>query len=76
LVTTHQPLGLPPLVETEPTEQLAQQIVQSLLLKGDSIITPADVSAAFAQTDGNLRETLFALFDVHHSRRGSRDSPG
>jgi energy-coupling factor transporter ATP-binding protein EcfA2 len=76
LVTAHQPLGLPPLIAIEPTEQLAQQIVQSLLPIGDSIITPADVSTAFAQTGGNLRETLFALFDVHHSRRGSCDSSG
>jgi len=75
LVTAHQSLGLPPLIAIEPTEQLAQQIVQSLLPNGDSIITPADVSTAFAQTDGNLRETLFALFDVHHSRRGSSGSP-
>lgn len=75
LVTAHQPLGLPLLIAIEPTEQLAQQIVQSLLPKDDSNITPADVSAAFAQTGGDLRETLFALFDVHHSRRGSRESP-
>jgi len=76
LVTAHQPLGLPPLVVTEPTEQIAQQVVKRLLPSGDTSITPADISAAFARTDGNLRETLFALFDVHQSRRAVEDSTG
>jgi len=69
LVTTHQPLDLPPLIQTQPTDQLAQQVVRRLLPPGDTTITPADVTAAFDKTDGNLRETLFALFDVYQSRR-------
>lgn len=69
LITAHQPLGLPPLAQTEPNEQMAQKIVQQLLPKGDSTIKPADVTAAFHKTDGNLRETLFALFDVYQARR-------
>ncbi|MCI0361546.1 MAG: hypothetical protein L0211_23935 [Planctomycetaceae bacterium] len=76
LVTAHQPLGLPPLAETEPTEQLAQKIVQQLLSKGDSVVTPADVTAAFKQTGGNLRETLFALFDIYQSRRAHSIASG
>jgi hypothetical protein len=69
LVTAHQPLGLPALVQTEPTEQLAERIVAELLPPGDATITPADVRAAFTQHGGNLRETLFALFDVYQMRR-------
>ena len=69
LVTAHQPLGLPPLVQTEPTDELAERIVEKLLPQGDETITPADVRAAFAQHGGNLRETLFALFDVYQARR-------
>ncbi len=69
LVTSHQPLGLPSLVQAEPTVQLAEQIVEKLLPRGDVSITPADVRAAYAQHNGNLRETLFALFDVYQDRR-------
>jgi energy-coupling factor transporter ATP-binding protein EcfA2 len=69
LVTAHQSVGLPLLVETRPTKQLAQQIVERLVPAGDSTISPADVQAAFARCDRNLRETLFALFDVYQSRQ-------
>lgn len=72
LVTTHQPLGLPPLVHTEPTEQLAERIVAKLLPRGDKTIAPADVKAAYAQHEGNLREALFTLFDVYQARRLDR----
>ncbi len=72
LVTTHQPLGLPPLMHTEPTLKLAERIVAQLLPRGDHTVTPADVRAAFAEHDGNLRETLFALFDVYQARNAER----
>ncbi len=70
LVTTHQPLGLPPLVRTKPTEQLAERIVAQLLPREDKTIKPADIRAAFRQHEGNLRETLFTLFDIYQARRG------
>ena len=69
LVTTHQPLGLPPLAEMTSSEALAQRIVAGLLADKASAVTPADVTAAYARTGGNLRETLFALYDVHQSRK-------
>lgn len=71
LVTAHQSVGLPVLLTTEPSLALAQQIVERLLPDGETCITPDDVAAAFARCGGNLRETLFALFDVYHARRGS-----
>jgi hypothetical protein len=69
LVTVHQSVGLPPVLQTDPNEQLAQRIVEKLLPPGDNIITRADVSAAFAKHNGDLRETLFALFDVYQARQ-------
>jgi hypothetical protein len=69
LVTTHQPLGLPALAEMTSSEALAQRIVAGLLVDKASAVTPADVAAAYHRTGGNLRETLFALYDVHQSRQ-------
>lgn len=69
LVTTHQPLDLPLLFRTQPSEALAQQIVEQLLAADDSPVKPADVAAAFKASGGNLREMLFTLYDVHQSRR-------
>jgi energy-coupling factor transporter ATP-binding protein EcfA2 len=71
LVTAHQPVGLPVLLTTEPSLALAQQIVERLLPDNDSTVTREDVEAAFTKCGGNLRETLFALFDIYQSRRGS-----
>jgi energy-coupling factor transporter ATP-binding protein EcfA2 len=69
LVTTHEPLDLPLLFRTQPSEPLAQQIVAQLLADHPSPVTPADVTAAFKSSDGNLREMLFALYDGHQARR-------
>ena len=69
LVTAHESMGLPLLVQTRPTTELAQQIVERLLPPGDATIKPSDVQAAFTKSDRNLRETLFALFDVYQARR-------
>jgi hypothetical protein len=68
LVTTHEPLDLPLLFRTQPSEALAQQVVGRLLADKDSPVKPADIAAAFKTSGGNLRETLFALYDVHQSR--------
>jgi hypothetical protein len=68
LVTTHQPLGLPLLYQTRSTEQLAQLVVGRLLAPGETLVTAADVTAAFRKSSGNVRETLFALFDVYQAR--------
>jgi energy-coupling factor transporter ATP-binding protein EcfA2 len=67
VITTHRSLGLPPLWRTEPSLELAQQVV-ARLTAGDATITPDDVAHAFQQTHGNLRETLFALYDTYRGR--------
>ncbi len=69
LVTTHEPLDLPLLFRTQPSEPLAQQIVAQLIADHPSPVRPAEVTAAYKASSGNLREMLFALYDVHQSRR-------
>ncbi|MCY2994147.1 MAG: hypothetical protein NTY19_40665 [Planctomycetota bacterium] len=69
LVTAHRPLRLPLLWKTESTLAVAQAVV-SRLLSPDQVqaITGADVRRAYAACAGNLRETLFALYDVFEER--------
>jgi hypothetical protein len=73
LITAHQPMGLPPLFTTQPTLELARQIVAMLLEGTDGTGVPSydDVAAAFARHPTNLREMLFSLYDVHQRRQNS-----
>lgn len=69
LITAHQPMGLPTLLSTRPTLALARQIVSRLLPAGDMTLNENDIAAAFAMHPTNLREVLFALYDVYQQRR-------
>ena len=69
LVTAHRDMGLPTLWQSQPSLELAQAVVSRLLSPGDVTITADDVARAFEATRGNLRETLFALYDVYQQRR-------
>ncbi|MDX1947045.1 MAG: hypothetical protein SFU86_16710 [Pirellulaceae bacterium] len=69
LVTTHRDLGLPTIFETQPSDELARRIVERLLPEGDRTIIATDIARARAAHGDNLREMLFALFDVYRSRR-------
>jgi molybdopterin-guanine dinucleotide biosynthesis protein len=70
LVTAHADVGLPTIYQTQPTEELARQIVTALLKEKASAITAEDVQAAYAAHQPNLREMLFALYDVYQTRQG------
>jgi hypothetical protein len=69
LVTAHTDVGLPTLCSTQPSEELARAVVARLLSNGESNITGNDVATAFAAAGGNLRETLFKLYDVYQQRQ-------
>jgi energy-coupling factor transporter ATP-binding protein EcfA2 len=71
LVTAHSDVGLPTIYHTQPSEALAQRVVKSLLPAGEVAITSADVSAAFSEARGNVRETLFNLFDIYQQKMNS-----
>lgn len=68
LWTTHRPLGLPTLWTTGPDPDVAQAVVDQLLRESSVKVSADDVAATFNRCRGNLRETLFALFDVVQRR--------
>jgi hypothetical protein len=65
LVTAHQPVGLPALVQTAVTPETAWRVVEHLLPGPHRSITAADVTARLGAWAGNLREVLFELYDRH-----------
>ena len=68
LITAHQSMGLPPLAELSPSIEVAKQVVMKLLPPGDHTITADDVQTVFVKKQGNIRETLFELFDLYQIR--------
>lgn len=69
LVTTHRDLGLPMLTTTTVDDGLAQRVVKILLHGDDGAIQPAEVTKLLQLHHGNLRDTLFALYDIYELRR-------
>jgi hypothetical protein len=69
LVTSHGPVGLPTLVRVEPDVETARRVVAALLGDEPGLVSPDEVAACFRQHDGNLREMLFALYDLYELRR-------
>jgi hypothetical protein len=69
LVTSHTPIGLPTLYSTCTTLELATGVIRQLLPKHDHFITDADIRQCFAERTGNLREALFALYDMYERRK-------
>ena len=69
LVTAHQPLGLPPLVHTEPTDELAEQIVEKLLPPGDDRSRRPTCGQPSLNTAATCARRCLRLFDVYQARR-------
>ena len=72
LVTAHDDVGLPPLWQTETSAELTQRVVARLLGESDAEWLDEDhVERLLATQRGNLREVLFALYDLYeqHQRR-------
>lgn len=67
VVTSHRPLGLPPLAAVKPDAALAWRIVQHLQ-SDDPLITEAETMDAFSAHRGNLREMLFDFYDRYQAR--------
>lgn len=64
LVTTHESVGLPTIYTTATTPELARYLAR--YLGGASLpIRDDQVDACFARHGGDLRETLFALYDLY-----------
>ncbi len=71
LVTAHAPVGLPELYRTEPTPELAERIVGQLMAGRSPPFTASQLAACFARHRGNVRETLFDLYDLYEHSRSS-----
>ncbi len=69
LVTAHRSAGLPPLWETRVTAAAAQQIVSGLLGEDRTFIREEQLAQLLDHHNGNLRDTLFALYDLFEQRR-------
>lgn len=69
LASAHRPVGLPELYRTQVDLDLAQRLVEHLQAGHEPLVGPDDVAAAHARHGENLRELLFALYDLYESRR-------
>jgi len=69
LVTTHRSLGLPNLLPMQPNLLTAQRIVAYLQRHHEQVISDEDVRHYYPHDSHNLRELLFALYDLFEQRR-------
>ncbi len=75
LVTTHAPCELPTLIVLEPSLDLVRQLVGQLAQGRALPISDQEIAAAFAAAGGNVRETLFALYDLYEERQATGPGP-
>jgi energy-coupling factor transporter ATP-binding protein EcfA2 len=69
LVTAHRDVGFRTLYRTAANLDVAQAVVAALLPADDTSISRQTVADAFAASQGDLRETLFALYDRYEVSR-------
>jgi hypothetical protein len=69
VVTAHASVGLPPLWQTAITPELAQAVVDSLLAGQTSPLPAPQLADYLARHQGDLRETLFDLYDRYEAMR-------
>jgi hypothetical protein len=67
VVTSHDPAGLPRLLECRTSPGLLATLVARLPESGD-VIGAADVDEAFGEHSGNLRDALYDLYDRFERR--------
>ena len=79
LVTSHAPVGLPIIRQTEPDLDVARQVVAELTRHLSHPIPDAEIAARFEKHRGDLREMLFDLYDYceqRHSLPATNDAAG
>jgi hypothetical protein len=72
LITAHQPVGLPELFHTVTDIDTACAIVDRLLAAHDTSVRAKDVTRAYDNAGGNVRDMLFDLYDLVEQRRHRR----
>lgn len=68
VVTSHRPTGLPLLFRTTTSPKLAEEIVRYLLGGHAALLDAATLDRCFARHGGDLRETLFELYDWYEQQ--------
>ncbi|HEY2413937.1 MAG TPA: hypothetical protein VGI40_16920 [Pirellulaceae bacterium] len=68
LVTAHADVGLATLYATKSSEDVAAAVVNTLITAEGSALGPSEIADAYRAAGGNVRETLFKLFDVYQQR--------
>jgi energy-coupling factor transporter ATP-binding protein EcfA2 len=74
LVTAHCDVGMPELYRTEVSLELACRVVAALPPEAGRVISNRDVAECLARHPGNMREVLFALYDLYERRRRAPDA--
>ncbi len=69
LVTSHRDMGLPNLATTHVTLELAHMLAEQLTNGFPIQLSRAQVERAFQTANGDMRETLFKLFDLYEQER-------
>jgi hypothetical protein len=75
ILTAHRDVGYPTLYRTNSTIELTERIVARLLSSRDPTIDRQAIARSFVATGGDVRETLFDLYDhfEHAEQLPSRD---
>jgi hypothetical protein len=69
VATAHGPVGFPDLARTAVDLPLACQVVERLQHGHSPLVTPRDVAERLSRRGGDLRETLFDLYDLYAQRQ-------
>jgi hypothetical protein len=69
LVTSHVSVGFPSVCQTEITLDVAEQVIEALLSRDAWPWTRTEVAEILSRQGGDLRETLFDLYDLYEERR-------
>ena len=69
LVTCHQNAGLPLLYKVQPELPIVLQLVAGLTESSPRLVDEQQVAQRFESWDGNVREVMFALYDLYELRR-------
>lgn len=68
LVTAHADVGLPAVYQTKATEEVAAVVVEKLAAAQGISVSRNEIANAYRAAAGNIRETLFNLFDLCRER--------
>lgn len=67
VVTCHRSMGLPDLIRCTASLTLVEQLIRDLLAGKESPITVDQIRSSFHRHDGNVREVLFEMYDLHEA---------